>query len=154
DQPQQGVGAYIIDGSPFDSVVGVTEVVYDRSNNVIETASAMYPSWGSPPVFLGIGEPTAQIYRVEWQYIGGGYFGVDNVVYGDAIGLSQMPNIPNGLNVSRQGVTAVLNWLPADRATSYNVKRSKAAGGPYTPVGSGVIGTNYADTSVTNGGVY
>lgn len=84
-QPQQAVGAYIVNAQYG---TGVIEVVYDQSNNVIETESALFPVWGAPPVFLGIGEPTAQIYRVEWQCIGGGYFGVDNVIYGGAVGLT------------------------------------------------------------------
>ena len=65
DQPQQAVGAYIIDRTPFDAVVGVIQIAYDHDNNVIETQSALYPGWGFPLVFLGIGEPTAQIWRVQ-----------------------------------------------------------------------------------------
>jgi len=152
DQPQQAIGAYLI--SDDWSVVGVTTILYDQSNNVIESASVMGLNPNSAPVFLGIGEPTAQIYRVEWQYIGSGYFGVDNVVYGSAIGLSQMPNIPTGLRALSQGTTVALNWSPADRATTYNVKRGNTSGGPYTTVGSGVMGTNYTDTTITNGIMY
>jgi len=155
DQPQQAVGAYIVDVSSFDSVVGVIEVVYDKSNNIIETQSSLYPPSSSPqPAFIGIGEPTAQIYRVEWQYIGSGYFGVDNVAFGDATGLSQMPNIPIGLTASPQGIQIRLNWFSSDRATGYNVKRSTTSNGSYTIIGSSVTGTNYTDTTVTNGGTY
>jgi hypothetical protein len=148
---QQAVGAYIVNAQ-YGS--GVIETVYDQSNNVIESESALFPPWGYPPVFLGIGEPSAQIYRVEWQCIGGGYFGVDNVIYGAAIGLSQMPNVPTGLTAVRQGIQVVLNWSAADRATSYNVKRASSSGGPYVTVGSLVVGTNYTDAAVTNGSVY
>jgi len=150
-QPQQAVGAYIVNAQYG---TGVIEVVYDQSNNVIETESALFPVWGAPPVFLGIGEPTAQIYRVEWQCIGGGYFGVDNVIYGGAVGLSQMPNIPTGLTATLQGSHVLLNWSISDRATSYNVKRANAGNGSYATIGSEVTGTNYTDTTVTNGGIY
>src|SRR5208337_2013064 len=89
-----------------------------------------------------------------WQYIGGGYFGVDNVMYGTAVGLSQMPNIPTGLTATLQGGQVLLNWSASDQATSYNVKRANTASGAYTTVGNGVASTNYIDTTVTNGSTY
>ncbi|HEV7925684.1 MAG TPA: fibronectin type III domain-containing protein [Verrucomicrobiae bacterium] len=153
-QPQQAVGAYMVDDEYFGGVTGVIEVVYDQSNNVIETVSANFPPWGSTPGFLGLGEPTAQIYRAEWQYIGSGYFGVDNVTYGTAIGLSQMPNIPTGLHAELNAGQVMLNWSPSFQATSYNVERGNTAGGPYTIVGNDVDSTNYIDTTVTNGSTY
>ena len=154
DQPQQAVGAYLVGANPFNGISGVIQVAYDQSNNIIEMEPQIGATWGSPPVFLGIGEPTAQIYRVEWRNVGGGYFGVDNVIYGAAIGLGQMPNIPTRLTAQRQGVQVALNWAAADRATSYNAKRASTSGGPYLTVGTNVIGTNYTDATVTNGAVY
>jgi len=152
--PQQAVGAYMVDDEYYGGVTGVTEVIYDQSNNVIETVSESFPPWGSMPRFIGLGEPTAQIYRAEWQYIGSGYFGVDNVTYGAAIGLSQMPNIPTNLHAAQQGGQVQLSWSAAYQATSYNVKRSDNPGGPYDNVGSGVAGTDFTDTTVTNGATY
>lgn len=150
-QPQQAVGAYIVNAQYG---TGVIETVYDQSNNIIESESASFPAWGYTPVFLGIGEPTAQILRVEWRLIGGGYFGVDNVVYGGATGLSQMPNIPTGLTAKTSTGQVLLNWSISDLAASYNVKRANTVNGPYTVVGSGVTSTNYTDTAVTNGSTY
>ena len=148
--PQQAVGAYLV--QDYDYGTGVKEIAYDQSNNVIETESA---SFGYPLVFLGIGEPTAQIYHVEWQIIGNeAYFGVDNVTYGSAIGLSQMPNIPTGLRANLQGTDVVLNWSAANQATSYDVERATASGGPYTPIASGVTGTTDTDTTASDGGTY
>jgi hypothetical protein len=66
---QQAVGAYLVNAQ-YGS--GVIETAYDQSNNVIESESLPFPPLGQRPVFLGIGEPTAQIYRVEWRCIGGG----------------------------------------------------------------------------------
>ena len=47
-----------------------------------------------------------------------------------------------------------LTWNPVTDATSYTVKRSTAAGGPYTTIAAGVTGTTYTDTGVTNGTTY
>ena len=46
-----------------------------------------------------------------------------------------------------------LDWNPSSGALGYNVKRSQTKGGPYTTIAN-MAGTNYADTSVTIGGVY
>jgi len=47
-----------------------------------------------------------------------------------------------------------LNWNEVTGATSYTVKRSTTAGGPYTTIATGVTGTTYTDTDVTNGTTY
>jgi fibronectin type 3 domain-containing protein len=43
-----------------------------------------------------------------------------------------------------------LNWQSSSGAANYNVERSITSGGPYSLV-STVVGTNYTDSSVTNG---
>ncbi|WP_313074695.1 LamG-like jellyroll fold domain-containing protein [Lacrimispora sp.] len=47
-----------------------------------------------------------------------------------------------------------LKWNEVTGATSYTVKRSATAGGPYTTIATGVTGTTYTDTEVTNGTTY
>ncbi|RFZ79840.1 hypothetical protein DS742_05105 [Lacrimispora amygdalina] len=47
-----------------------------------------------------------------------------------------------------------LTWNPVTDATSYTVKRSTTAGGPYTTIVTGITGTTYTDTGVTNGTTY
>ena len=49
---------------------------------------------------------------------------------------------------------AFLSWTGAGGATSYTVKRSAVAGGPYTPIAAGVTATTYTDLSVTGGATY
>ena len=47
-----------------------------------------------------------------------------------------------------------LSWDTVTRATSYTVKRSTTAGGPYTSVVTDLTETSYTDTDVTNGTTY
>ena len=112
-QPQQAVGAYIINDEPGGGVTGVTEVVYDQSNNILESASQSFPPIGYPPVFLGIGETTTNIHKVEWQYIGSGYFGVDNVIYtpGPAIILTNIQASAGQLTFSFQTIPGHTNTI-------------------------------------------
>ncbi len=47
-----------------------------------------------------------------------------------------------------------LTWDAVDKATSYTVKRSTTAGGPYTAIANDITGTSFTDTDVTNGTAY
>ena len=60
---------------------------------------------------------------------------------------------PTNLTATAGNQQASLTWTASSGATSYNVKRGTANGGPYTAVGS-PAGTTYADTSLTNGTTY
>jgi PKD repeat protein len=50
--------------------------------------------------------------------------------------------------------SVALSWNSYSGAISYTVQRSTISGGPYTPIASGITGTNYTDTSVANGTLY
>ena len=63
------------------------------------------------------------------------------------------PAAPANLSATAGNQQASLTWTASGGATSYNVKRGTASGGPYTTVGS-PAGTTYADTSLTNGTAY
>jgi fibronectin type 3 domain-containing protein len=53
------------------------------------------------------------------------------------------------------GIEAVTLAWPAQPATdSYNIKRSTTSGGPYTTVATGVVGSSYKDTGLTNDTAY
>ncbi len=63
---------------------------------------------------------------------------------------------PSGV-IAKSGIESIdLTWTASDGATSYNIKRSTTAGGPYTTVSTpgAVTGTTYADTGLTNGTPY
>ncbi|RKD30898.1 Ig-like domain-containing protein [Lacrimispora algidixylanolytica] len=47
-----------------------------------------------------------------------------------------------------------LTWNAITDATSYTIKRSMTAGGPYETISTDVTGTTYTDTNVTNGTNY
>jgi thermitase len=64
------------------------------------------------------------------------------------------PPAPTNLTATAGNAQVTLSWTAAPTATSYNVKRSTTAGGPYTTIATGVTTTNYVDNTVTNGTTY
>jgi hypothetical protein len=64
------------------------------------------------------------------------------------------PTIPANLIASAGDSQIMLNWDAVTGATGFNVKRTTAAGGPYTTIASNVSGTNYLDSDVLNGITY
>jgi len=63
------------------------------------------------------------------------------------------PPAPTGLTATAGNAQVSLAWSASAGATSYNVKRGTATGGPYTTVGSPAT-TSYGDTGLTNGTTY
>jgi fibronectin type 3 domain-containing protein len=62
------------------------------------------------------------------------------------------PGVPTGLSATRIFDGQVnLTWTAAPGATSYNIKRSAAGGGPYDPVAENITTTSFCDTNVTWG---
>ena len=64
-----------------------------------------------------------------------------------------MAGIPVGLSATAGDAQATLSWTASNGATSYNVKRATASGGPYTTVVS-PSGTSCVNTGLTNGMTY
>ncbi|MES2924932.1 MAG: fibronectin type III domain-containing protein [Verrucomicrobiota bacterium] len=63
------------------------------------------------------------------------------------------PSAPTGLSATGGNTQVSLSWTAVSGATSYNVKRGTANGGPYTTVAS-PTGTTYVNTGLTNGTPY
>ncbi|MFC0213117.1 fibronectin type III domain-containing protein [Paenibacillus chartarius] len=63
-------------------------------------------------------------------------------------------NQPNNLSAETVSQGIALNWDSVPDASSYNVKRATASGGPYTTIASVTAGTYYTDTNVTSGTTY
>ena len=63
---------------------------------------------------------------------------------------------PGGLTAVAGNNQVSLGWNALPGATSYNIKRSTANGGPYTIISpAGIVtGTGYADSTATNGATY
>lgn len=74
----------------------------------------------------------------------------------DLFGTTSIPQIvePSSLVASPSNTAVELNWSAATGATSYNIKRSTTAGGPYTTIATAVTGTTSTDTGLTNGTTY
>ncbi|WP_127532586.1 glycoside hydrolase family 9 protein [Paenibacillus kobensis] len=66
----------------------------------------------------------------------------------------QIPAAPTGLTASAGNAQAMLTWTASAGAASYNVKRATVSGGPYTTVATGLTGTSYTNTALTNGATY
>jgi hypothetical protein len=64
------------------------------------------------------------------------------------------PVAPAGLLATAGDSQVALKWNTVIGVTGYNVKRSLAAAGPYTALASGVVSTNYTDSTATNGTTY
>jgi beta-galactosidase len=63
---------------------------------------------------------------------------------------------PSGVSASPGNNKVTLAWNPLLGATSYNVKRATASGGPYTTISAPgtVTGTSYTDLTALNGTTY
>lgn len=111
--PQQAVGGY-----PFaldsENIGSVTEIVYDKNTNVIESVSiSVPPVLSGKPAFLGIGETTTNIYKVEWRYLNPGFFGVGNIIYqpGPQMVLSNVPSSANNISFRFQPFPGHTNMI-------------------------------------------
>jgi len=60
---------------------------------------------------------------------------------------------PGGLTAKSNKNSVALSWGAASGATSYNVKRSGASGGPYALIAS-IASTSYSDEGLASGAYY
>ncbi|GMK42398.1 hypothetical protein PCCS19_54580 [Paenibacillus sp. CCS19] len=65
-----------------------------------------------------------------------------------------VPAAPASLSAAAGNAQATLTWAASTGAASYNLKRASVSGGPYTTVATGVTGTTYTNTGLTNGSTY
>ena len=64
------------------------------------------------------------------------------------------PAAPTGLGATPGNKQVALSWTASAGATSYTVKRSTVAGGPYTALTPTTTATSFTDSTVTNGTTY
>ncbi len=65
-----------------------------------------------------------------------------------------LPAAATGLVATAGDGQVGLSWTAAPGVSSYNIARSLVAGGPYATIATGLSGTSYTDTAVTNGTAY
>jgi len=80
-------------------------------------------------------------------------------IYGSALTAGQIASLYGGLSTPVVAVTPgdsqnTVSWTAVSNATSYILARSTTPGGPYTIIASGLSGTSYIDTGLTNGTTY
>ena len=64
------------------------------------------------------------------------------------------PPTPTNLAATAGNAQVVLNWTASPNTASYTVKSGAVSGGPYTVAASGLTGTTYTSTGLTNGTKY
>ena len=65
------------------------------------------------------------------------------------------PSVPAGLSAEALSATSVeLTWNVADKATTYNIKRSTSENGTYTTIASSLTATTHTDTGLTANTTY
>ncbi len=61
---------------------------------------------------------------------------------------------PVNLSLTASSQAIALSWTAVANADSYNILRGTSAGGPFTPLATSILETNYSDTAIFNGTVY
>ncbi|MGB9587293.1 MAG: malectin domain-containing carbohydrate-binding protein, partial [Armatimonadota bacterium] len=65
-----------------------------------------------------------------------------------------VPAVPTNLVATAGNQQVTLSWTGSQYASGYNIKRSTTNGGPYNTIRTGVTGTSFTDTGLTNGTTY
>jgi hypothetical protein len=69
---------------------------------------------------------------------------------------AEPPDAPSTLTATAAEGSTQLDWSPAAASDviSYEVQRSNTPGGPYAPVATGIVGTNWSDAAPPSGSTY
>jgi len=112
-------------------------------------------SAGTSFVDTGLTNGTTYFYVVAATYTGGPVAGGASANSGQVSATPQsgVPQAPTGVTATPGNAQVSLAWTASSGATSYNVKRATASGGPYTVVGSPAT-TSFTNTGLTNGTTY
>ena len=135
----------------FPSVTGATgyDIIYGTSSsNLNLTASNVT----SPRVLTGLtGGSTYYIRVVAKNSIGSG----TRVSSSNTLSATPIRSLtaPTGFTGTATPAQVLLNWTAVSGASSYEVLRGTTTGS-YTSLQSGILGTSYTDTGLTNGTTY
>lgn len=118
-------------GGPYTTIESVTSSVYNYTDTGLTNGTTYY--------------------YVVTATNSGGESANSNEVF--ATPQQSLPNAPSGLTATAGNAQVSLSWGSVTDATSYEVKRGTAAGGPYTTIASSTS-PSYVDTGLTNGTTY
>ena len=80
--------------------------------------------------------------------------GINGIQIVPVSGGGSAPNPPTGLTATPGNAQVSLSWTASSGATSYNIYRGTSSGNETTTVVTGVTGTSYTNTGLTNGTMY
>lgn len=132
---------YAIGGANGTTYYSIAEM-YDPASNIWTTLNSL----SNASIFPQLKVINGIIYAI------GGYNGASLSAV-EAYTPVTLPPAPS-LTATPGDAQVTLNWNSVTDATSYNVYRATASGGPYTQIATGVTGTSYIDTNVTGGTTY
>jgi hypothetical protein len=102
----------------------------------------------------GLTNGTAYYYKVA-AVNSSGTSGYSNEASATPSAGGSAPAAPTGLGATAGNTQVSLSWTASSGAASYNVYRGTSAGGESTtPVVTGITGTTYTNTGLTNGTAY
>ncbi|MBL0386075.1 hypothetical protein JJB07_05355 [Tumebacillus sp. ITR2] len=124
--------------------------------NVLDSRSGI--TWSATDIkSFTFNNTTAYIkYRINVTANGGSTGNIVNLTIPELQMMELAVTAPTAPTLSGTAENTVdhLSWNSVNEATSYNVLRSTIAGGPYTTIATGVTGTTFDDTTVTNDTTY
>ena len=112
-----------------------------------------------------LGTRTVAPFSIDWTNVAAGSYALTATATDDkgATVTSSAVNIvvnppppaaPTGLTATAGDGSVALSWQESSGATSYKIHRATVSGGPYGLIASGVAGTSFTDSAVTNGTTY
>jgi regulation of enolase protein 1 (concanavalin A-like superfamily) len=141
-------------------IPGDSQIIINWSAAPLATSYNVKRSLTPGGPYTTVGTPSATTFTDTGLANGTTYYyvisGVD--VAGEGSNSSEVsgkPNIPvTGLTATGGTNQISLSWNSLAGASSYTVRRSATAGGPYTIIASGVTGTTYIDGTLPNSQKY
>jgi rhamnogalacturonan endolyase len=115
-------------------------------------------SFAVPASALVAGTNTLTIFPISGSgatgFLSAGY-SLDCIeMYQGSLGTESLPAAPTGLAATGSPSQVNLSWTQAVAGSTYRILRAPVSGGPYVTIASGVSGTSYTDSTVTNGVTY
>jgi fibronectin type 3 domain-containing protein len=154
--PPQGVTAVPGDGLvtiAWTASTGATQYAVARSTTKGGPYSVVQSGAGTSEVDRGLTNRTLYYYVVTASNTNG-QSGYSAEVSATPQGVISLPAAPTGLTAAPGDAKVSLSWSATAGASTYSVKRSATAGGPYATLMSGLTSTGFTDSGLVNGSTY